>query len=322
MLLLCQRGQVEFMGGGGDGGGTGDGDPDPANTGEPNGGGAGGDGGSGGQAGKINYHSDLGEEFHGNKTLLKYYSEDKKEFNLGATQKALIHATSMIGKDQVAIPDKNSTDDQRRAVQYKLGLPEDYANYGMKNNLPEGLTENKEFFEGLSKKAHELGILPHHAQALFDHYNNAIGTETTKANEAYTESAKNSRALLEKEYGEKFNQKMEGAAHAMGEFASEEEMASLKEAGFVDNPIVAKIFVKIHEAMNTEDTFDSTLIKKESMDPAELEAEIAEFRLEINCLIRANASGTVMDWQFGQFTSSANAVTVFEGSWMAFELLD
>ena len=48
----------------------------------------------------------------------------------------------------------------------------------------------------------------------------------------------------------------------------------------------------------------------------------AEFRLEINCLIRAHASGTVMDWQFGQFTSSANAVTVFTGSWLTFELLD
>ena len=48
----------------------------------------------------------------------------------------------------------------------------------------------------------------------------------------------------------------------------------------------------------------------------------AQFRLEINGLIRGNASGTVMDWQFGQFTNNANAVTVFTGSWMSFELLD
>lgn len=48
----------------------------------------------------------------------------------------------------------------------------------------------------------------------------------------------------------------------------------------------------------------------------------AEYRMEISGLIRANAAGTVLDWEVGQNSASANVTKIFTGSWMELELLD
>lgn len=48
----------------------------------------------------------------------------------------------------------------------------------------------------------------------------------------------------------------------------------------------------------------------------------AEYRMEISGLIRANAAGTVLDWEVGQSSASANVTKINRGSWIELELLD
>jgi hypothetical protein len=67
----------------------------------------------------------ISEEFRNDPNIEKFTEID-------ALAKSYINATQMIGKDKVAVPNKNSTDDQWNEVYDKLGRPESADKYSFK----------------------------------------------------------------------------------------------------------------------------------------------------------------------------------------------
>ena len=66
----------------------------------------------------------ISEEFRNDPNIEKFTEID-------ALAKSYINATQMIGKDKVAVPNKNSTDDQWNEVYDKLGRPESADKYSL-----------------------------------------------------------------------------------------------------------------------------------------------------------------------------------------------
>lgn len=259
-ILFNQSGN--FMGGGepgGDGGSGGDVPP------------AGGDSGNGG--GKTyDYPSGLEESLHGNPSLLSFAGDDGK-FDMAKLMKSYVHTKSMVGKTGVQVPDENFTDEQWQDFYNKIGRPQDASEYGIKNNVPEGIMEDKEFFEDFSKNMYDLGLLPKQAQAVSDYVNNFLGQSVKSSNEASELELGKARELLKSEWGDAYETKNKRAFTALQQFAGDDEIAQMQKAGLLDSPIVAKVFDKIAEGM-LEDKFDSKSKGTLGMTPEQAREEI------------------------------------------------
>lgn len=277
-LLNDERGEVGF------------GAPGGANTGGGAGGGAGA-GGSGGAAGggggepgsnagggkpagtEISYPSDLNKDFHGNATLMKFYNEDKKEFNMGALMQSHVHLQGMMGTDKVNIPTKDSTDADWRAVKHKLGLPDSVEKYELTNNMPEGLSANEAFLNEFKAHAFEQGILPKDAQSVMDFYNSTIGKHVSEDSQKATDKLNTDWQNLKNEWGGNYDQNLQVTNEALTQFATPQQMEQLKSEGLLNNPLLVKIFQNIGANMG-EDSFSQEFRSKATMSVTEVDSEI------------------------------------------------
>ena len=92
----------------------------------------------------------ISEEFRQDPNIEKFTEID-------ALAKSYINATKMIGQDKVAVPNKNSTEDQWNEVYDKLGRPESADKYSLNvksDIVPMEETSIKQFAEN----AHKLGL--------------------------------------------------------------------------------------------------------------------------------------------------------------------
>ena len=236
LIITNQRGN--FMGGGDGGvddGGVGDG-------GNP------GDGGTGIQ---YTYPDGFDETLKGNPTLLKY-ADDKGQFNVPKIMKSLVHATGMLGKDKMSLPDETWTDDQYSEMYNKLGRPADIKEYGIKNNLSEGIEENKEFFDNFQQAAYEAGLAPKQAQKMSDFLNSFLGESVSKNNEIMEANYTNELNSLKQEWGDAFDNKTKRAYSALEQFASGDEIADMKKRGLLDNSLITKLFDKVADGMSED----------------------------------------------------------------------
>ena len=259
-VLTCTRGSM--MSGGGEG------DDPPADSAPP--------AGDGGGAPEISWPGGLEEEYHGDKTLLKHYDHENKQFKTPALMKALVHATRVIGKDKTALPDSHWTDEQYTELYHKLGLPKEIEKYEVSNNLAEGITANEELFNGFKEVAYANGILPKQAQPILDFYNNKISEQIKAQQEQYKTELAENKAILEKEYGNAFDRKMQVAEQGAKAFADDETFNRMRENGLFDDPDFVRYLVKVGEGLG-EDKFNDRADKSGSMTPSELDDEIAKF---------------------------------------------
>lgn len=239
-MIRNQRGS--FMGGGGAEGGALD-----------NGGGAPDNGGGAPDEGGIQYSYPEGfdETLKGNPTLLKY-ADDKGQFNVPKIMKSLVHATGMIGKDKVTLPDETWTEDQYSELYNKLGRPADIKEYDVKNNVADGIEANPDFFNSLKETAYTAGLAPKQAQKMADFFNNFLGQSVAQNNEMAQASYEKDLNSLKNEWGDAFERKTQRAFSALEQFASKEEIAAMKARGLLDNSLVTKLFDKIAEGMSED----------------------------------------------------------------------
>jgi hypothetical protein len=264
-LLTNEAGN--FMGADGGAGDGGDGDGGDGDGGA-------GDGGDGGT--NWQYPEGFDESLKGNPTLLKYADKEAGTFNQAHIMKALVHATGMIGKDKVALPDESWSDDQWNDLYKKLGKPEDIQEYGLKNELPEGMQENKEFYDKFKEMAFQSNLLPGQAQKMYDSVNEFIAGSIKEANEY--ESAEHNKMVdsLKKEWGDGFENKCNRAFSALEQFAEPEEIEAMKSYGMLDNPVITKLFDKIASGMGG-DNFNDKAKGSFGMTPDEAAEEINKY---------------------------------------------
>jgi len=255
------------------GGEGGSGDGGQGNSGD--GGNSGGDGGSGDGGTDVVYPEGLDKEYHGNKTLLKYLDKETGQFKNNEVFKALIHASSQIGSDKMSVPNDKFTPDQWKETYSKLGLPDQLENYGLADNLAEGQTESG-LLEGFKKAAHENGVLPKQAQALFDYMNGANHAASTERNGAYEADRSTKIDALKTKWGEKFDHNVTLAGRGIEQFASAEEIQALTEQGLMDSPLMTDIFQRIGAGL-LEDQFDPSTTGTVGSTKDEVQNKIKSF---------------------------------------------
>jgi hypothetical protein len=104
----------------------------------------------------------ISEEFRSDPNIEKFTEID-------ALAKSYINATKMIGQDKVAVPNKNSTEDQWNEVYDKLGRPESADKYSLNVNsdvVPIDEGSIKQFADN----AHKLGLNQKQAEGILDFY--------------------------------------------------------------------------------------------------------------------------------------------------------
>jgi len=106
----------------------------------------------------------ISEEFRNDPNIEKFTEID-------ALAKSYINATQMIGKDKVAVPNKNSTDDQWNEVYDKLGRPESADKYTL-NAKSEVVPIDEQAIKQFAENAHQLGLNNKQAQGILEFYKN------------------------------------------------------------------------------------------------------------------------------------------------------
>ena len=267
LLRILSNDSGNFMGAGGDGGDGSSGGTPPASGGNP------GDGGSGGIT--YDYPSGMEEGLQGNKSLLSF-ANDEGKFDYAKLMKSYVHTKSMVGKSGITIPDETFTEEQWNDVYNKLGRPSDFTEYGIKNNVAEGIEADEEFFKGFSEHMYKAGLLPKQAQAVSDFVNNFMGDSVKSARDRMESEITQAREGLKAEWGDAYDHKNKMAFGALERFASEDEIGEMKKAGLLDNPIMAKVFAKIADGM-MEDKFEGQIKGSLGMTPEQARQEIEKY---------------------------------------------
>jgi hypothetical protein len=249
MFLLNERGSLMDEGEGDDADNSNDGGDGSSDDGNTNTSSASDDSAS------IQYPEGFEEGLKGNKTLEKFLNEDKKTFNYANIMKSYAHMEKVWGGDKMPVPTKSFTEEQWKQTFQKLGVPESFEGYDLKNNVPENIKPNEKLVESLRKKSHELSLLPTQAQGILDHINVMIGEETLKNNQKIEEQIEAQTNELKQEWGGNYDKNIKIAKAGLKQFTENDEMKYLHDAGFLDDKVVKKVFHKIGAALSEDKHF-------------------------------------------------------------------
>ena len=209
----------------------------------------------------------ISEEFRQDPNIEKFTEID-------ALAKSYINATKMIGQDKVAVPNKNSTEDQWNEVYDKLGRPESADKYALdvkSDVVPLDDGAVKQFAEN----AHKLGLSNKQAQGVLEFYKNSM-EGTAQQSKVDTETAQvQAEQELRKEWGREFDSNVKKAgALAKANINSDILDLELKSGIRVgDHPELIKGFAKI-ASMMSEDKIVSPESDSASKS-ADIESEIS-----------------------------------------------
>jgi hypothetical protein len=209
----------------------------------------------------------ISEEFRQDPNIEKFTEID-------ALAKSYINATKMIGQDKVALPNKNSTEDQWNEFYDKVGRPESADKYSLdvKSDLvPLDNGAVKQFAEN----AHKLGLSNKQAQGVLEFYKNSM-EGTAQQSKVDTETAQvQAEQELRQEWGREFENNVKKAgALAKANMNSDILDLELKSGIRVgDHPELIKGFAKI-ASMMSEDKIVSPESDSASKS-ADIESEIS-----------------------------------------------
>ena len=210
----------------------------------------------------------ISEEFRNDPNIEKFTEID-------ALAKSYINATQMIGKDKVAVPNKNSTDDQWNEVYDKLGRPESADKYTL-NAKSEVVPIDDNAIKQFAENAHQLGLNNKQAQGILEFYKNNMEGMAHQA-KVDTETAQaQSTQQLRQEWGREFDTNIKKAgALAKANMNPEILDMQLKDGMRLgDHPEIIKGFAKI-AGMMSEDKIVSTESENVSSN-TDVETEISD----------------------------------------------
>ena len=193
----------------------------------------------------------ISEEFRQDPNIEKFTEID-------ALAKSYINATQMIGKDKVAVPNKNSTDDQWNEVYDKLGRPESADKYSL-NAKSEVVPIDEQAIKQFAENAHQLGLNNKQAQGILEFYkNNMEGTAQQSKIDTETAQAQ-AEQQLRQEWGRDFEGKVKQAGALAKANINPEvlDMTLSNGTRLGDHPEIIKGFAKI-AGMMSEDKIVST----------------------------------------------------------------
>jgi len=209
----------------------------------------------------------ISQEFRNDPNIEKFTEID-------ALAKSYINATQMIGKDKVAVPNKNSTEEQWNEVFDKLGRPASADKYTLdvkSDIVPLNEGDVKQFAEN----AHKLGLSNKQAQGVLEFYKNNMESNAHQSKVDTETSQVQAEQELRKEWGRDFEANVKRAgALAKANLNTEILDLELKNGMRVgDHPEMIKGFAKIASLL-TEDKIMSPEDENASKT-SDIESEIS-----------------------------------------------
>ena len=209
----------------------------------------------------------ISQEFRNDPNIEKFTEID-------ALAKSYINATQMIGKDKVAVPNKNSTEEQWNEVFDKLGRPASADKYTLdvkSDVIPLNEGDVKQFAEN----AHKLGLSNKQAQGVLEFYKNNMESNAHQSKVDTETSQVQAEQELRKEWGRDFEANVKRAgALAKANLNTEILDLELKNGMRVgDHPEMIKGFAKIASLL-TEDKIMSPEDENASKT-SDIESEIS-----------------------------------------------
>ena len=188
----------------------------------------------------------ISEEFRQDPNIEKFTEID-------ALAKSYINATKMIGQDKVAVPNKNSTEDQWNEVYDKLGRPESADKYSLdvkSDVVPFDDGAVKQFAEN----AHKLGLSNKQAQGVLEFYKTSM-EGTAQQSKVDTETAQvQAEQELRQEWGREFESNVQRAG-ALAKANMNPDILDLELKSGIrvgDHPELIKGFAKIASMMSED----------------------------------------------------------------------
>ena len=215
----------------------------------------------------ASWKSSISEEFRNDPNIEKFTEID-------ALAKSYINATRMIGQDKVAVPNKNSTEDQWNEVYSKLGRPETADKYAL-NIESEAVAMDESAIKSFAEQSHKLGLNNTQAQGILEFYKNNMESNMQRATVDTETAQAQAETELRAEWGKEFDSNVSKAS-ALAKANMNPEILDLQMQDGTrigDHPEIIKGFAKI-AGMLSEDKLVST--ESESVNSMkDLQSEIS-----------------------------------------------
>ena len=215
----------------------------------------------------VSWKSSISEEFRNDPNIEKFTEID-------ALAKSYINATRMIGQDKVAVPNKNSTEDQWNEVYSKLGRPETADKYAF-DVKSETLPFDESAVKSFAEQSHKLGLNNTQAQGILEFYKNNMESNMQRATVDTETAQAQAETELRAEWGKEFDSNVSKAS-ALAKANMNPEILDLQMQDGTrigDHPEIIKGFAKI-AGMLSEDKLVST--ESESVNSMkDLQSEIS-----------------------------------------------
>jgi hypothetical protein len=198
-----------------------------------------------------NWKTSISEEFRNDPNIEKFTEID-------ALAKSYINATRMIGQDKVAVPNKNSTEDQWNEVYSKLGRPETADKYAL-NIESEAVAMDESAMKSFAEQSHKLGLNNTQAQGILEFYKNNMESNMQRATVDTETAQAQAETELRAEWGKEFDSNVSKAS-ALAKANMNPEILDLQMQDGTrigDHPEIIKGFAKI-AGMLSEDKLVST----------------------------------------------------------------
>jgi len=199
----------------------------------------------------ASWKSSISEEFRNDPNIEKFTEID-------ALAKSYINATRMIGQDKVAVPNKNSTEDQWNEVYSKLGRPETADKYAL-NIESEAVAMDEGAIKSFAEQSHKLGLNNTQAQGILEFYKNNMESNMQRATVDTETAQAQAETELRAEWGKEFDSNVSKAS-ALAKANMNPEILDLQMQDGTrigDHPEIIKGFAKI-AGMLSEDKLVST----------------------------------------------------------------
>jgi len=199
----------------------------------------------------ASWKSSISEEFRNDPNIEKFTEID-------ALAKSYINATRMIGQDKVAVPNKNSTEDQWNEVYSKLGRPETADKYAL-NIESEAVAMDENAIKSFAEQSHKLGLNNTQAQGILEFYKNNMESNMQRATVDTETAQAQAETELRAEWGKEFDSNVSKAS-ALAKANMNPDILDLQMQDGTrigDHPEIIKGFAKI-ASMLSEDKLVST----------------------------------------------------------------
>ena len=190
--------------------------------------------------------------------------------------KAYVNASSMIGRDKVALPGQYASDDDWNQVYDKLGRPETGDQYELETG--EGADAN--LMGWFKNTAHDIGLNNAQAQKLMTAYNEMAGQQVEAEGPNLELMRDEVSAELRKEYGNAFDDRLGVANSVITEFGNGEiteiQLADGRSLG--DHPEFIKAMVNVGQFIRDKVSEDEFLGERtnNSMTPDEAQSQLRD----------------------------------------------